>query len=808
MTLTSFFSKANFYIFILLCLAVTTFSFQYAFAGNIVERTRGTSATLNWSVSGASSCQHTFSGEYPSAADGLRDYWTNSTGASGSWTGNVLAAPGTYTFVCTEQVYGASDSATLTITDCPSGTSWNSSTNSCATTTPTPVSGDIKANSLDSGATCTIPSGGSNCTGTISWTTMNASSASVWYTNDGVNPGSGTTGSFTVNWMRYGANNFKLCNGTANCSTSLDTVTLTGQCASGTTWNGSTCAASSPSSPTATITVTNCYIAAGASTCTGTVSWTSSNLTATPSVRQNDVQFSTAGTNTGTSRTLQYGNPPANNFTFIHNGTTLATNMGTGLCATGTTWNTTTLRCETTTAPPLCTDPDAVNFNGPAPCEYAGTINVAAVSPVSTLPSSTTTFQFTPIENGGNGYPSCRPVDSNQQNIPGYRYVTYEANYPRTVTLSGADIPSAEGEYTYYIKCRHSYYPEVIDYDNIKLHVCPEGKVWSTRSRMCVIPSDLTAGAVWPTTVAPNVATNFYSTISNIGTGTTEQQFDTLWQYASVTNPEIDPNSTVRDSNNHNTPILAGGASATSTHNMTLWEEVWFLRACADKRNANDDGKISESNENNNCGPWTQITVSGACPLPWGGTLQNGQSVDAYNTPSVVEPDTCETHRQRRTCNNGVLSDPSGTGSYVYGTCSSTPPAPPVTFLNITPRTVPRGGLVKMNWSIANPTSQCRITAAVHRPTTCNAACETERSAAESALNNTLERGKTNDNDPYGATRNMTGGNGALTTVVSSTSAKGEKSVNMNFTTTFTLSCGATSTSSKVYIYVSDNNEG
>ncbi len=125
---------------------------------------------------------------------------------------------------------------------------------------------------------------------------------------------------------------------------------------------------------------------------------------------------------------------------------------------------------------------------------------------------------------------------------------------------------------------------------------------------------------------------------------------------------------------------------------------------------------------------------------------------------------------------------------------------------NISPRSVERGGLVKLSWGIHYPNTQCKITAAVQIPATCDATCQSDRAAASSTLNSILSSGTTNANDPYGANRNMTT---ALTTKVPSTQyARGEKSVTLDYSTTFTLSCGNSFTPARSIIYVTDRTEG
>lgn len=985
---------------------------------------------------------------------------------------------------------------------------WNGS--SCIAASPT---GDIKANNLDSGATCTIASGASACSVTISYTTQNATNASVW-TSDGTgNPAQGTSNAgFNWPWITYGSNVLNLRNGTTNSGTLLDSVTVTGQCATNTTWNstsgtcqptatpqpdliasaitpttatvgvstnfastitnqgsastvngfnvllqwsassdgsnpvdlryaftsflsagsfrsvanpitpdvagtyylracadknaagdagaidegtneGNNCGpwtaitVSSTPQPSATLTVPNCTIASGASTCTSSVSWTSSSLTATPSVRQNGTQFSTAGSNTGTSRTLSYGSGASNTFTFVHNSSTLDTKIGTASCASGTTWNGTA--CAATAPPPeTCTgekdvtvtgatsggvvygtsiytsDSDvsmaAVHYglivpgqtatitkkflgpssgyvgstqNGVTSVSYsaewcamsllvngidltateirnstggvptgsqgspmvlyswvsnrgtwntfggfttlfqkaddsngsnaqdigtsvrstslesgtafstqvtytpavsgpmyfracadksnAGDVNgvqseinetnncgpwtlvnivstgpnvsVRADSPVNTLPSSTTTFTFTSSVDDGHNT-SCRPLNSSQGNISGYGYVTGTTS----VTLKATDIPSAEGEYTYYIKCRDVSHTTASSTDNIRLYVCPAGKTWSTRSRACVLPSDLTAGPVYPTSATQNVQVALSALITNQGGGSTETSFDNFFQMSTLPNG----GGTITRLNNDSVNTLAASSSATTSINYTFSSAgTFYLRACADKRNESDEGRINESNENNNCGEWTAFVVGdGSCPLPWGGTLQNGRSVTAYDTASVIDPDRCSNHDETRTCTNGVLS-----GSYTYQNCNVAPPPAPSISFNITPRTVAQNGLIKLSWSIQNPTNSCSLSAVVQRPPSCNAACESARASEQSSLNSQLTNPSyTNNNDPNG--RRLI--NTALRTAVSGVTARGEKSLNLQYSTTFTLSCGGTSVPVKTIIYVTENNEG
>jgi hypothetical protein len=55
------------------------------------------------------------------------------------------------------------------------------------------------------------------------------------------------------------------------------------------------------------------------------------------------------------------------------------------------------------------------------------------------------------------------------------------------------------------------------------------------------------------------------------------------------------------------------------------------------------------------------------CDLPWGGVIQEGSTVTAYDeiTP-IGKPTACDNHKETRTCTGGILS-----GSYTNQTCNA-----------------------------------------------------------------------------------------------------------------------------------------
>jgi hypothetical protein len=122
---------------------------------------------------------------------------------------------------------------------------------------------------------------------------------------------------------------------------------------------------------------------------------------------------------------------------------------------------------------------------------------------------------------------------------------------------------------------------------------------------------DLTAGAITPITATVGTSMMFTSKISNIGAATTGGSFPNFFQVVTATEgggtvSQIGVGSTLGK--------LAPGANANvlSSSHVFSATGVYSVRACADKRSAADGGIISESNEENNCGPWKDVTVNPA----------------------------------------------------------------------------------------------------------------------------------------------------------------------------------------------------
>lgn len=114
---------------------------------------------------------------------------------------------------------------------------------------------------------------------------------------------------------------------------------------------------------------------------------------------------------------------------------------------------------------------------------------------------------------------------------------------------------------------------------------------------------------------------SFSATVSNIGSGSTGTGFNNLWQVTNSYNgggSVINPSGT-NGTSNGTTAInsaVANNASASSNYSYTFSTVgTYSVRACADT-NSSWAGTIAESDENNNCGPWQNIGVTGAGSLP------------------------------------------------------------------------------------------------------------------------------------------------------------------------------------------------
>lgn len=121
---------------------------------------------------------------------------------------------------------------------------------------------------------------------------------------------------------------------------------------------------------------------------------------------------------------------------------------------------------------------------------------------------------------------------------------------------------------------------------------------------------DLVAGATTPVTATVGVPVTFSGLVTNQGDINTPSSFPYFFQVATALNG----GGTVTDLSSGTMALLSSGASATAT--SPSYTFVGFgnhsVRLCADKSSFAGGGWVAESDENNNCGPWTPVDVDPA----------------------------------------------------------------------------------------------------------------------------------------------------------------------------------------------------
>ncbi len=178
---------------------------------------------------------------------------------------------------------------------------------------------------------------------------------------------------------------------------------------------------------------------------------------------------------------------------------------------------------------------------------------------------------------------------------------------------------------------------------------------------------DLTAGAVThaPQTTIPNSDVVFTTTITNLG-NQTATFFLNQFQIANQHNPgpSIIPTGLSTDALLDTVWSLNGGASIQKTKTYKFQTPGnYAVRACADSNGSG--GNIQETNENNNCGPWTNITVTGTATCSNGAT--NPSACDTCVEDSVMVNGTCTQVVVAVTTNQtSVTGGPGGSIPFTY----------------------------------------------------------------------------------------------------------------------------------------------
>lgn len=193
-----------------------------------------------------------------------------------------------------------------------------------------------------------------------------------------------------------------------------------------------------------------------------------------------------------------------------------------------------------------------------------------------------------------------------------------------------------------------------------------EGNNCGAWTAIVVSASDLTTGNITPTSASVNQAVTLSASVSNGGSASTGTGFSVLFQRATSSG-----GANATDIGTYSrTTALTGGQSFSATRSYSFPSATtWYVRACADKGSSSDLGLISESDEDNNCGNWTAISVSApaspsvSCtPSPtslsgapgqvtYTATVANGSGSYTYTwTPSAVSTTCNPNSGNQKTC--------------------------------------------------------------------------------------------------------------------------------------------------------------
>lgn len=152
------------------------------------------------------------------------------------------------------------------------------------------------------------------------------------------------------------------------------------------------------------------------------------------------------------------------------------------------------------------------------------------------------------------------------------------------------------------------------------------------------VSPDLSAGGVSPSSATAGTALTLSATIANTGTGSTGAGFTDLFQRAT------DSSGTgATDIGTYNNAALGASGSNSASLSYTFSSAgTYYVRACADKSSAGSAGTIAESNESNNCGPWSPVTVATAVqPVPTCSFSASPSTVPSTLTWSSTNATSC-----------------------------------------------------------------------------------------------------------------------------------------------------------------------
>ncbi|MES2214098.1 MAG: CARDB domain-containing protein [Patescibacteria group bacterium] len=226
------------------------------------------------------------------------------------------------------------------------------------------------------------------------------------------------------------------------------------------------------------------------------------------------------------------------------------------------------------------------SYTGPV-CGYAGN-NAGSCGSNAPVPSLTVTAAPTSIASGNSSTVSWSTANMS----------SCSANWWSAAGTSGSVSVSPVTTTTYSKTCTDSV-----------------GNSYTGSATVTVTPAqtiNLTAGSVSPTTVVYNATNSFSSTITNNGNTSTGSSFFNFFQIATGANGTgtvtgLSPASMGALSGNNSTSVAS---SPSGPYAAFTAPGTYYVRACADKSNAASAGSINETDESDNCGPWTTVSAT------------------------------------------------------------------------------------------------------------------------------------------------------------------------------------------------------
>lgn len=137
--------------------------------------------------------------------------------------------------------------------------------------------------------------------------------------------------------------------------------------------------------------------------------------------------------------------------------------------------------------------------------------------------------------------------------------------------------------------------------------------------------ADLSSGSVSVFSGAPvyagSVSPVFGTTVSNYGSAQTQNPFTITYKIDS----DSDHGWYMATASEGNVTLGAGTSYQSGVNYVFPNPGTWYVQACADSTNVN-----TESNESNNCGPWSTLTVYPVPSTSSGGGTSGGRNLEAY----------------------------------------------------------------------------------------------------------------------------------------------------------------------------------